>query len=67
MAVFMKNARIIGAGPLIVIDTDVEGCAQIEARIELLHIVYAGDRDTRVANLAVNIGSLVRIFAVQRD
>ena len=56
MAVFRNIARIIGAGPLIVIDTDVVGLQQVEAGVELLHVVERRDRHAGVADLAVDVG-----------
>ncbi len=41
MAAFMKYASIIGAGPLMVIDTDVLGSHEVESRVELLGVVEA--------------------------
>ena len=41
--------------------------AQIEARIELLHVVDGRDRNAGVADLAVDVRALVRVLAVQRD
>ena len=46
MAAFMKKARSIGAGPLIVIETEVFGIDQVEARVELLGVVDRGRSDT---------------------
>ena len=40
--------------------------AQIEARIELLHVVERGDRHARVADAAVDVRPLVRVLAVER-
>ena len=55
MAAFMKNASSIGAGPLMVIETDVFGSAEVEARVELLGVVERGDRHAGVADLAVDV------------
>ena len=41
--------------------------AQVETGIQLLHVVDTCDRDTAVADFAVNIGALVRVFAVESD
>ena len=46
MAVFMNIARIVGAGPLIVMLTLVAGCVQVEAAVQHLHVVQRGDADT---------------------
>ena len=43
MAAFRKKASTIGAGPLIVIETEVLGRAQVEARVELLGVVDGAD------------------------
>ena len=58
---------MIGAGPLIVIDTEVVGEQQVEAVVEHLHVVERGDRDAGVADLAVDVRALVRVAAVERD
>ena len=64
----LKNiARIDGAGPLIVIDTEVVRIAQVEAVVERLDVVERGDRDAGVADLAVDVRPLVRIEAVEGD
>jgi hypothetical protein len=63
----MNIARIIGAGPLMVIDTDVLGRAEVEAGVQLLHVVERGDVDAGVADLAVDVRARRGIFAVQRD
>ena len=63
----MNIARIIGAGPLIVIDTEVRRRAQVEAGVQLLHVVERGDVDAGVADLAVDVRAHRRVFAVQRD
>ena len=63
----MNIARMIGAGPLIVIDTDVVGAREIEAGVQLLHVVERRDADAGIADLAVDVRTLGRIFAVQRD
>jgi hypothetical protein len=42
-------------------------CAQIEARVELHRVVDAADRDARVTDLAVHVGSLVGVATVERD
>ena len=49
-----------------VIDTEVVGRAQVEARVEHLHVVERGDRHARIADLAVDVRALVRIAAVER-
>ena len=67
MAVFMNMARIVGAGPLMVMDTEVAGCAQIEAAVEHLHVVQRGDAHARVAHLAVDVRAWIGVVAVQRD
>ncbi len=59
-------ARIAGAGPLIVIDTDVVGSHRSKPVVERLHVVERGDRHAGVADLAVDVGPLVGIEAVQR-
>ena len=41
--------------------------AEIEACIESLHVIEGRDRDTRGADLAVDVGALFRVAAVQRD
>ena len=63
----MNIARMIGAGPLIVIDTEVRRRRQVEAGVELLHVVERRDVDAGVADLAVDVRTRRRIFAVQRD
>ena len=40
---------------------------EVEAGVELLGVVDVGDRDARVADLAVDVGSRIRILAVERD
>jgi hypothetical protein len=35
----MKNASSIGAGPLMVIETEVDRVGEVEARVELLGVV----------------------------
>ena len=40
--------------------------AQVEARVEHLHVVERGDRDARVADLAVDVRPVVRVLAVER-
>ncbi len=40
--------------------------AEIEARVELLHVVERRDRDAGVADAAVDVRTLVRVLAVQR-
>ena len=67
IAVFRNIARIVGAGPLIVIDTEVVGRAEVEARVEHLHVVERGDRHAGVADLAVDVGAPVGVVAVERD
>ena len=67
IAAFRKKASTIGAGPLIVIETEVFGVAQVEARVELLGVVERADRHARVADLAADVGALVRIAPVERD
>ena len=42
------------------------GRAQIEARVELLHVIERSDGDTRIAGAAVDVGPGVRILAVER-
>ena len=66
MAVFMNMARIIGAGPLMVMDTEVDGVAEVEARIQLLHVVERRDGHAGIAGAAEDVGPRVRVFAVQR-
>ena len=63
----MNIARIIGAGPLMVIDTRGGGRAQVEAGVQLLHVVQRGDVDAGVADLAVDVRARRRVFAVQGD
>ena len=46
MAVFMNIARMVGAGPLMVIETEVLGAAQVEARVQHLHVLQRRDADT---------------------
>ena len=41
--------------------------AEIESRVEPLRVVDGGDRDARVADLAVDVGPRMGILAVQRD
>lgn len=41
------------------------GRAQVEAGIELLHVVQGGDVDAGVADLAEDVGALGRVFAVE--
>ena len=66
MAVFMYMARIMGAGPLMVMDTEVDGAHEVEARVELLHVVERGDGYAGIAGAPEDVGPHVRIFAVQR-
>ncbi len=42
------------------------GRAQVEARIELLHVIERCDRDSRVAGAAVNVRPRIGVFTVQR-
>jgi hypothetical protein len=49
MAVFMNIARMVGAGPLMVIDTEV--VAQVEAVVQHLHVVQRGDRHAELPTL----------------
>ena len=58
---------MVGAGPLIVIDTEVARIAQVEAVIERLHVVQRRDRNAGVADLAVDVGPLVGVPAIERD
>ena len=58
---------MVGAGPLIVIDTDVVGSHEVEAVEQHLHVVERRDRDTRVPDLPVDVGPLVRIEPVEGD
>ena len=67
MAVLRNIARIVGAGPLIVIDTEVVGSHRSKPDVEHLHVVERGDRHAGVADLAVDVGALVGVDAVQRD
>ena len=60
MAVFKNMARMVGAGPLMVMDTDVEGVAEVEAVEEHLHVVEGGDRDAGGPDLAVDVGRVRR-------
>ena len=66
MAALKNMARMVGAGPLMVIDTEVVGIAQVEPVEEGLHVVEGGDGDPRRADLAVDVGPLVGIEAVER-
>jgi hypothetical protein len=66
IAVLKNIASSVGAGPLIVIDTEVAGSHKREARIQRLHVVERRDRDAGVAHLAVDVGALVGVEAVQR-
>src|SRR5690348_16519282 len=43
------------------------GRAQVEAGVQLLHVVQRGDVDAGVADLAVDVRARRRVFAVQRD
>ena len=43
------------------------GVAQVEARIQHLHVVERGDAHARVADLAVDVGAHIGIVAVKRD
>ncbi len=67
MAVFRNMARIVGAGPLIVIDTDVEGSQRSNPSNSVLHVVERGHGHARRPDLAVNVGAFVRVAAVERD
>jgi hypothetical protein len=40
---------------------------EVEARVKHLHVIERGDGDARVADLAVDVGTLVGIEAVERD
>ena len=61
----MNIAKIIGAGPLIVIDTDVDGSHKIKAFIKLFHIIEGTDADPAFADFPVNVGTVIGIFPVQ--
>ena len=67
MAVFMKNARIMGAGPLMVIETEVVGAHRSKPEYSFFLSSTCGDRDAGIAELAVDVRPLVRVFAVERD
>jgi hypothetical protein len=54
MAVLRNMASMMGAGPLMVMETDVWG-AQLEPAIEHLHIVQGADADPGIAHLAVDV------------
>ena len=56
-----------GRGPVDRHRDRCRGGAQVEARIELLHVVQRGDRDAGGAHLAVDVGAWVGVAAVQRD
>src|SRR5690606_22341188 len=43
------------------------GRAQVEAGVELLHVVQRGDVDAGVADLSVDVRARGRVFAVQGD
>ena len=43
------------------------GGAQVEAGVELLHVVEGGDVDAGVADLSEDVGAAVRVFAVEGD
>src|SRR6185312_5738672 len=43
------------------------GRAQVEAGVQLLHVVEGGDVDAGVADLAVDVRARGRVFAVQGD
>ena len=67
ITVFRNMASTVGAGPLMVIDTEVHRVAEIEPRVEDLHVLERADRHAGVADLAVDVGPLGRVEAVERD
>ncbi len=60
MAVFKNMARIMGAGPLMVMDTEVVGALRSNPSVEHLDIIQAADADTRGSDLAVDIRAFLR-------
>ncbi len=67
-AAALKNmARIIGAGPLMVIETEVVGVAEVEAGVEPLDVLDGADRDPGLADLAPDVGARVGVLAVEGD
>ncbi len=67
IAAFMYIARIVGAGPLIVIEIDVAGSVRSKPPVQHLEIVERGDRHAGIADLAVDVGADRRVVAVERD
>ncbi len=67
MAVFMNIARIVGAGPLIVIDTEVAGSHRSKPEYSTFMSSSVAIDHARVADLAVDVGPRVGVVAVERD
>ena len=64
MAAFMKNASNTGAGPLIVMLTEVLGCTD-QSRCIVFRIVNRGNTNAAVTHLAINIGAMPGIFSIK--
>ena len=65
MAVLKNMARMVGAGPLMVIDTEVAGSHRSKPA-NRAHVVEGGDRHPRGADLAVDVGPGVGVEPVER-
>ena len=65
-AVLRNIASIAGAGPLIVIDTEVVGAQRSKPPYSTFEVVERRDRDAGGADLAVHVGARVGVAAVQR-
>jgi hypothetical protein len=65
MAVLRNMASMMGAGPLMVMETEVLGAHRSNPPYKHLHIIQGADADTGIADLAVDIRPPVRIEAIE--
>jgi hypothetical protein len=62
-----EERETIGAGPLMVIETEVDGAHRSKPAYRTFGVFDGGDRNAGLADLAVDVRAFVGVFAVEGD